>query len=121
MDIEPTVERPNSMLESHSGTAGGIDWEGLRELSLQPGGFGEERVSLWCVPLGFHLQHIPNVVRRPKLLKVDLRTEGKDVPIDSEEEAHQDENQIKLDTNRSFVMYPVGEHQVTRFDQRCCG
>jgi hypothetical protein len=118
MDIEPTVEQSNTMPESHSGTAGGIDWEGLRELSLRPGGFREERLSLWCVPLNLRLKNILNVVGRPKLLKVDPPKEGKDVPIGSEEEAHQDENQIKLDTNRSFVMYPVGEHNVTRLVQR---
>ncbi|KAF5330181.1 hypothetical protein D9611_010578 [Ephemerocybe angulata] len=86
---------------TNRGTAGGrgdIDWEGLRQLSLRPGGFREERVSLW-----------------PKLLKVKVEAKGsskegpdntQDCPEDTPE-PHSDENQIKLDTNRSFVMYPV--------------
>lgn len=69
-----------------------LDWGELRNQSLQPGGFGERRIELW-----------------PQLLGV------KDVGRFSHQEtdgvAHRDEGQIRLDTDRSFVMYP--------FDDRC--
>ena len=31
-----------------------IDWEALRRRSLQPGGFGDDRVDLWCVNMLYH-------------------------------------------------------------------
>ncbi|KAJ2922294.1 hypothetical protein H1R20_g14794, partial [Candolleomyces eurysporus] len=79
-----------------------LDWEQLRQQSLQPGGFGEERKVIW-----------------PKLLGVDLLRQAPATSEDNDNETtetgevtlkpHPDENQIKLDTNRSFVMYPVAE------------
>ncbi|TFK48917.1 hypothetical protein OE88DRAFT_1663187, partial [Heliocybe sulcata] len=53
-----------------------------------PGGFGEERVTIW-----------------PKLLGVNTTSFASASEPDSE--VHQDERQIKLDTERSFVLYPV--------------
>ena len=64
-----------------------------------------------------------DVIARPKLLGADSlwQTPATSEANDNETtktgeaalEPHPDENQIKLDTNRSFVMYPVGEDRVT--------
>ena len=44
---------------------------------------------------------------RPKLLNVDTsRLDASAFPLDAP--PHQDERQISLDTDRSFVLYPVG-------------
>ncbi|RDX51704.1 hypothetical protein OH76DRAFT_1435124 [Lentinus brumalis] len=85
-----------------------LDWQALRTLSLQPYGFGEERVRIW-----------------PQLVHVDPqqvqdRHEASDDSIWSdttleqalhesvpEEKPHADERQIGMDTDRSFVLYPV--------------
>ncbi|KAF8269510.1 hypothetical protein EI94DRAFT_1725205 [Lactarius quietus] len=68
-----------------------LDWEALRSQSLAPGGFGSTRAYIW-----------------PKLLHVHINTleipEGQDEP-----EPHRDERQIRLDTDRSFVLYPVDD------------
>ncbi|KAI0064241.1 hypothetical protein BV25DRAFT_1990015 [Artomyces pyxidatus] len=78
-----------------------LDWDALRRRSLQPGGFGTERQSIW-----------------PRLLHVDPATlvaAQSSVPsADSEETPHEDERQIRLDTDRSFVLYPVDEKSVNR-------
>ncbi|TRM57891.1 rab-GTPase-TBC domain-containing protein [Schizophyllum amplum] len=61
--------------------------EDLRALSLEPGGFGARRAELW-----------------PKLLGAKPFEER----VTKEDEvSHPDERQIRLDTDRSFVMYPV--------------
>ncbi|ESK88537.1 tbc1 domain member 20 [Moniliophthora roreri MCA 2997] len=66
-----------------------IDWHELRKRSLSPGGFGEERKLIW-----------------PKLLHVgDSGSQPSNDPETSE--SHRDEYQIRLDTDRSFVLYPV--------------
>ncbi|KAG6899322.1 hypothetical protein C0993_011224 [Termitomyces sp. T159_Od127] len=62
-----------------------IDWEDLRKRSLLPGGFGPSRAQIW-----------------PSILGVCSRSE-KEVVTDE----HCDESQIRLDTDRSFVLYPV--------------
>ncbi|EGO03968.1 hypothetical protein SERLA73DRAFT_69774 [Serpula lacrymans var. lacrymans S7.3] len=83
-----------------------LDWRKLRNQSLLPGGFGADRVSIW-----------------PKLLHVDTQSSnsppGADISAsrDSDDagedttsvvvEPHEDERQIRLDTERSFVLYPV--------------
>ena len=68
-----------------------IDWNALKHESLQPGGFGDQRSRLW-----------------PLLLGVDTK-DAEDILNAAEEEVvHDDERQIRLDTDRSFVMYPVG-------------
>ncbi|KAJ3914947.1 rab-GTPase-TBC domain-containing protein [Lentinula edodes] len=69
-------------------------WQEARRKSLEPGGFGKDRVHYWS-----------------KLLNVD------DSDIDTEATVsdietlpvHADEPQIRLDTDRSFVMYPDGD------------
>ncbi|KAJ3767749.1 rab-GTPase-TBC domain-containing protein [Lentinula raphanica] len=69
-------------------------WQEARQKSLQPGGFGEDRIYYW-----------------PKLLNVDLN-DGSSIEIDIDTlPAHPDEQQIRLDTDRSFVMYPDGDVQ----------
>ncbi|KAH8830296.1 rab-GTPase-TBC domain-containing protein [Flagelloscypha sp. PMI_526] len=62
-------------------------WEEARALSLLPGGFGARRIDLW--------QHLLNATpsRQPS----------------PQLDTHPDERQIKLDTDRSFVLYPVGK------------
>ncbi|KAF5310588.1 hypothetical protein D9619_007740 [Psilocybe cf. subviscida] len=77
------------------------DWEGLRILSLRGGGFGEERVDIW-----------------PKLLNVS-RTASKRAESTTETVPHEDERQIGLDTDRSFVLYPV-ESKVDRETLQKC-
>ena len=127
------------------------DWERLRELSLRPGGFGEERVRAWYVVGHWNVGREANrkhgrCVDRAFLLGVDTETcqtdalpegettatpmlrrrrrstsyastpesnEHDDSPGSSSPppstEVHPDEQQIKLDTDRSFVLYPVGK------------
>ncbi|KAK0480718.1 rab-GTPase-TBC domain-containing protein [Armillaria novae-zelandiae] len=81
MSESSTVERP-AVLEE-------IDWDTLRKASLFPGGFGEERIKLW-----------PKLLNVPDGAHQDI-SELDDLP------SHTDERQIRLDTDRSFVLYPV--------------
>ncbi|KZV91346.1 hypothetical protein EXIGLDRAFT_719411 [Exidia glandulosa HHB12029] len=69
------------------------DWAALRALSLQPRGFGKERRRIW--PFVLNAQHIKH------------RTNAGHQDQETEPSAHKDERQIKLDTDRSFVLYPV--------------
>ncbi|KAJ3792620.1 rab-GTPase-TBC domain-containing protein [Lentinula aff. detonsa] len=69
-------------------------WKEARQKSLEPGGFGEDRVLYWS-----------------KLLNININ-DNVDTEIDIETlPAHPDEQQIRLDTDRSFVMYPDGDVQ----------
>ncbi|KAI0312170.1 rab-GTPase-TBC domain-containing protein [Amylostereum chailletii] len=80
---------PSSPSNAQPSSKPKLDWNALREQSLAPGGLGPERASLW-----------------PRLLNVDV------APCAAEETdlgAHDDERQIRLDTDRSFVLYPVDE------------
>lgn len=48
------AEKDAALASPELGAAGQqqqLDWDRLRKLSLRPGGFREERVALWCVPL----------------------------------------------------------------------
>lgn len=91
LDNEATSPKPGSAI---AGPSEALDWEALRRDSLKTGGFGSRRASLW-----------------PRLLGVEDDTEDaeqegwKSTAADTEE--HADERQIKLDTDRSFVLYPV--------------
>lgn len=109
-----------------------LDWQELRRLSLHPGGFKGRRVELWYV-LQVLCCAASCVVKldgciRSRLLNVDPPSavqlaahDSTDGPIlhatsnveedggQSIEEPHPDERQIQLDTDRSFVLYPVGE------------
>ncbi|KAF7294518.1 TBC1 domain member 20 [Mycena kentingensis (nom. inval.)] len=65
------------------------DWDAYRTLSLAPGGFGHSRAEIW-----------------PKLLHARPTTSKPETNPD-ESASHPDERQIRLDTDRSFVLYPV--------------
>ncbi|KAJ7733208.1 rab-GTPase-TBC domain-containing protein [Mycena maculata] len=65
------------------------DWEEYRRMSLTPGGFGHQRTLIW-----------------PKVLHAHPQSPADDLD-DSESPSHPDERQIRLDTERSFVLYPV--------------
>ncbi|KZT24850.1 hypothetical protein NEOLEDRAFT_1134531 [Neolentinus lepideus HHB14362 ss-1] len=83
---------PTTPLEEADGPEE-VDWETLRELSVRPGGLGKDRETIW-----------------PKLLRVNPHSN----PLEasgSSSEPHHDERQIKLDTERSFVLYPVDNHE----------
>ncbi|EIN08170.1 hypothetical protein PUNSTDRAFT_52640 [Punctularia strigosozonata HHB-11173 SS5] len=71
-----------------------LKWGFLRARSIAPGGFGDERVHIW-----------------PKLLHAEdaLLRDGEDINASLSMSEHSDERQIKLDTDRSFVLYPVDE------------
>ncbi|KAH9074330.1 rab-GTPase-TBC domain-containing protein [Lactarius deliciosus] len=71
-----------------------LDWDTLRLQSLAPGGFGTARAYIW-----------------PKLLHVHMNpVQIKEIPeSQNEPEPHRDERQIRLDTDRSFVLYPVDD------------
>ncbi|CAA7261139.1 unnamed protein product [Cyclocybe aegerita] len=92
----PAEKRPSDTKPSRHST----DWNALRKRSLEPGGFGEDRVDLW-----------------PKLLNVSPEKAHKvyqDAKLEDpqpETSPHQDERQIGLDTDRSFVLYPVDPKQ----------
>ncbi|KAF5356789.1 hypothetical protein D9756_006763 [Leucocoprinus leucothites] len=62
-----------------------VNWDTLRRHSLQPGGFGTDRAHIW-----------------PQLLNAHSAPSSSS----SNSEPHRDENQISLDTSRSFVLYP---------------
>ncbi|KAG6377382.1 hypothetical protein JVT61DRAFT_15178 [Boletus reticuloceps] len=86
-------------------------WTLFRERSLQPGGFGEDRARIWPALLGAQPLSDP-----PPYSEVDnpneygnMLEEGMDETV---AEPHADERQIKLDTDRSFVLYP-GESGAT--------
>ncbi|KAJ7115882.1 rab-GTPase-TBC domain-containing protein [Mycena epipterygia] len=66
------------------------DWEEYRRMSLSPGGFGDKRTEIW--PKVLHAQPLPPF---PEGSTAD------------ESSCHPDERQIRLDTERSFVLYPV--------------
>jgi hypothetical protein len=95
-----------------------MNWDVLRAQSLRPGGFGKERTRVWCVNL---LQLFISFVQllnlshagRPALLGVRVPSEPPPYAEVSPEPSindppHPDERQVRLDTDRSFVMYPVG-------------
>ncbi|KAL4248680.1 GTPase-activating protein TBC20/Gyp8-like protein [Abortiporus biennis] len=93
------------LLEKES--RGGIDWVEARELSLQPGGFGERRVELWT-----KLLHIDTPTPSFPASEPVQPTDGTDSQeVEQEQDAHRDERQIQLDTDRSFVLYPVDNMQ----------
>ncbi|KAJ7504469.1 rab-GTPase-TBC domain-containing protein [Mycena galericulata] len=72
------------------------DWEEYRCMSLSPGGFGDKRVLIWPKVLHAHPHPFP---KRPP---------GDDSESPSSDAlSHPDERQIRLDTERSFVLYPV--------------
>ncbi|KAG8882245.1 hypothetical protein FRB98_003849 [Tulasnella sp. 332] len=111
------------------------DWHRFRELSVHPGGFGVEgRKEAW--PFLLHANEkglsefvVPKQARTHEAKPVTTLTPESDasVPKDTEADApedgsinpHPDERQVKLDTDRSFVMYPQGsdKEKLTRQSQ----
>jgi hypothetical protein len=89
------------------------DWDALRLQSLAPGGFGDARAYIWHAFLYGHSHPFLELYFRPRLLHVDLdlNHDVNQSPQNHQEEhePHQDERQIRLDTDRSFVLYPVGD------------
>ncbi|KAI0298657.1 rab-GTPase-TBC domain-containing protein [Multifurca ochricompacta] len=75
-----------------------LDWDALRLQSLAPGGFGSARTLLW-----------------PSLLHVDANPTQPSLSTEdqTEPDPHRDERQIRLDTDRSFVLYPLLSHPLT--------
>ncbi|KAL5498969.1 GYP8 [Sanghuangporus vaninii] len=107
------------------------DWFCLRSLSVRPGGFGEERIYVW--PFLLHVEQDDNPVkeedetdsvsspmrrRRGRMSpsrasndKLNVDGAGKNSPCSTVAEPHPDERQIKLDTDRSFVLYGVEDEK----------
>ncbi|KAG2134829.1 rab-GTPase-TBC domain-containing protein [Suillus clintonianus] len=79
-----------------------IDWDALRAQSLCPGGFGKERTRVWPALLGVHVPSEP-----PPYTEISPEPSADDVP-------HPDERQVRLDTDRSFVMYPADDSDQSR-------
>ncbi|KDQ07337.1 hypothetical protein BOTBODRAFT_38868 [Botryobasidium botryosum FD-172 SS1] len=101
-------------------------WDRLRDISLLPYGFGEARKEAWM----FLLNVQETATAAPSPLDTELRqrrpSTAPEVPVESENEtdtsregtsdevpekpaivAHPDERQVGLDTDRSFVVYPI--------------
>ncbi|KAG8988129.1 hypothetical protein FRB93_004284 [Tulasnella sp. JGI-2019a] len=103
------------------------DWNRLRALSVRPGGFGVQgRKEAWPFLLHARVEVPPATekagrtgVEPEKKPEPNGDTDAAEVALDGhtsrsdpEETPHPDERQVKLDTNRSFVMYPqVSEKQ----------
>ncbi|KIL59379.1 hypothetical protein M378DRAFT_1007526 [Amanita muscaria Koide BX008] len=116
-------------------TPAGVNWEELRSRSLRPGGFGAERISIWCATIGLLILNSWSMLYRPRLLNAKIpvssslqsitvrQSAGSEVNDGDTKEGlstedsltnnatkpsveHRDEHQIKLDTDRSFVLYP---------------
>ncbi|KAI0690807.1 rab-GTPase-TBC domain-containing protein [Cytidiella melzeri] len=81
-------------------------WQQLRDLSLRPGGFKEKRLVLWPQLLNVNVTYFPTAqsdeaAERTQVESNVFRNE------EGEVEPHPDERQVELDTDRSFVLYPV--------------
>ncbi|KAL5522754.1 hypothetical protein ACEPAG_8772 [Sanghuangporus baumii] len=109
----------------------GRDWSCLRSLSVKPGGFGEDRIYVW--PFLLHVEQDDNPVkeedetdsvsspmrrRRGRISplgasneKLSVDGDSKSSPCSTGAESHPDERQIKLDTDRSFVLYGVEDEE----------
>lgn len=88
------------------------DWDALRLQSLAPGGFGSARAYIWHASVSTPpFPHFLELYSRPRLLHVhpDLDVNLSPQNSHNEHDPHQDERQIRLDTDRSFVLYPVGD------------
>ncbi|KAG1748328.1 rab-GTPase-TBC domain-containing protein [Suillus paluster] len=92
-----------------------IDWYALQAQSLRTGGFGKDRTRVWCAELQlFSFVELFNLLyaHRPALLGVHAPSEPPpytEVSAESstDDAPHPDERQVRLDTDRSFVMYPA--------------
>ncbi|PSR76573.1 hypothetical protein PHLCEN_2v8331 [Hermanssonia centrifuga] len=85
-----------------------VDWETLRSLSLRPGGFKEQRINLWAQLLNVD-PALRNIVSDDTEL-INPVIDGRHASVSSEDiDPHEDERQVRLDTDRSFVLYPVDD------------
>ncbi|KAI0641372.1 rab-GTPase-TBC domain-containing protein [Trametes meyenii] len=87
-----------------------LDWDALRARSTRPYGFGEDRILLW--PRLLYVNDDPRRLTTEVLATNDAHAERrqKSSGADSTQGTpHADERQIGLDTDRSFVLYPVEE------------
>jgi TBC1 domain family member 20 len=86
-----------------------LDWDALRLQSLGQRGFSSARAYIWHESFLLSLFLFFNfILSRPKLLHVDVNHDPF-LANQKELDPHQDERQIRLDTDRSFVLYPVGD------------
>ncbi|KAI0689903.1 rab-GTPase-TBC domain-containing protein [Cerioporus squamosus] len=84
-----------------------LDWQALRTMSLRPHGFGEERVRIWPQLVHIDPKQVRETHETPDDVWSDTTFEqALEDPV-LEEKPHVDERQIELDTDRSFVLYPV--------------
>lgn len=106
-----TTELEKSRQSSPFDDSSSRDWDALRSQSLAPGGFGDARAYIWYAFLTVLSHPFLELYLRPRLLHVDLNRDVNQSPQSYHEEnkPHQDERQIRLDTDRSFVLYPVGD------------
>ncbi|KAG1851918.1 rab-GTPase-TBC domain-containing protein [Suillus subluteus] len=79
-----------------------MNWDALRAQSLRPGGFGNERTRVWPALLGVRVPSEP-----PPYAEVSPEPSTNDPP-------HPEERQVRLDTDRSFVMYPADNDDESR-------
>ncbi|KAG8918652.1 hypothetical protein FRC01_001740 [Tulasnella sp. 417] len=129
-DINPSVSQILEPLDEVRFAIARNDWDQLRTLSLQPGGFGVEgRKEAWPYLLhataaagsSSNQSGSPEPEEDPTsqentnsaTLSLDLpsnnSTEDGAEASDSKEAPHPDERQVGLDTDRSFVLYPTDD------------
>ncbi|KAI6148763.1 rab-GTPase-TBC domain-containing protein [Pisolithus tinctorius] len=85
-----------------------VTWELLRERSLRPGGFGVDRVRIWPALLGVQpLSDPPPYSEVERTPEPSSALSGHSGYGYEDADPHPDERQIKLDTDRSFVLYPI--------------
>ncbi|KAI0717109.1 rab-GTPase-TBC domain-containing protein [Earliella scabrosa] len=95
----------------HLEDAVNVDWQAYRLLSLQPHGFGAARVHIWPRLLNVNTHDLEDKREATdcsvwsEVSLTQTLEEQDDNPPDGE--PHKDERQIELDTDRSFVLYPV--------------
>ncbi|GBE88877.1 hypothetical protein SCP_1402850 [Sparassis crispa] len=86
-----------------------VEWDSLRKLSLEPGGFRDKRTQLW--PKLLYVTHVEEAPDPPESLDgstlIDAASDNYTDLESTTESVHRDERQIGLDTERSFVLYPV--------------
>jgi TBC1 domain family member 20 len=109
--MTPELEKSPEISTSDGSTS--RDRDAFRLQSLAPGGFGDARAYIWYAFLNGHFPPFLELYFRPRLLHLhlDLNPDVNHSPQNyhEEHEPHQDERQIRLDTDRSFVLYPVGD------------
>ncbi|KAI9509280.1 rab-GTPase-TBC domain-containing protein [Russula earlei] len=87
------------------------DWHALRLQSLAPRGFGPSRSLIWHAPPS-PLHHSPLflIIFPSGPSCFILMSIISIIPtFSTEHNPHQDERQIRLDTDRSFVLYPIDD------------